>query len=209
MRKYVYPCATGIAMAGAGAALALASSGTVQAAPVLGPPLSPVTSLESPTTGLQCLMTATGCGPTGSSTFVLTPNPPTPTALAAALFSPTGLNDPLYNLIGIGNFIPIVNIFVSNGANGTPGTGANGGNGGLLIGYGGAGGSGAAGQVGGSGGQGGFFFGSGGAGGAGGTGAAGGGGGNAGTLALFGHGGNGGGGGEGGAGGGGGGGERA
>src|ERR1700682_4487782 len=199
MRKYVYPCATGIAMAGAGAALALASSGTVQAAPVLGPPLSPVTSLESPTTGLQCLMTDTGCGPTGHSNIVLTPNVPTTNALAAALFSPTGLNDPLYNLIGIGNLIPIVNIFISNGANGTPGTGANGGNGGLFIGYGGAGGSGATGQAGGNGGQGGFFFGNGGGGGAGGIGAAGGGGGDAGKAGLFGAGGGRGGGGGGGA----------
>lgn len=148
MRNYIYPCATGIAMVGAGAALAL-GAGAAQASPLLAPAPAPLTSLQSPSAGVQCLMVATGC-PSGVVTttsgavsyLALTP---TPNALAAAFVGPT-MHSPLYNLIGIGNFIPIVNIFVSNGTNGAAGTGANGGNGGLLMGFGGAGGSGAVGK---------------------------------------------------------------
>ncbi|MGB7507274.1 MAG: PGRS repeat-containing protein, partial [Mycobacterium sp.] len=186
MRNYVYPCATGIAVAGAGAVFALAGSGTALAAPIAAAPLAPVSS--------QCDPSVESCTTLGSSSTMTL----TPFALAAALDCPCdpvhswAVGDPFYNLIGVFNYVPIVNIFVSNGANGALGSGVNGGNGGLWIGYGGTGGSGAAGQVGGNGGQGGLFFGNGGDGGAGGTSAAGGNGGNAGTIALFGHGGNGG-----------------
>ena len=63
MRNSVYPYATGIAMAGAGAMLAF-GAGAAQAAPALAPPLSPP--------ALQCLLATPGCapqsnGPIGSS----------------------------------------------------------------------------------------------------------------------------------------------
>src|ERR1700722_20161428 len=102
MKNSVYPYATGIALAGAGAMLAL-GAGTAQAAPTLAPPLSPATSL-------QCLTAPTGC-PASSlpalNAVALTPNAPTPNALAAAFVGPT-LNEPLYGLIGIAGEIPIV-----------------------------------------------------------------------------------------------------
>ena len=59
MRKYLYPCATGIAVAGAGAVLAF-GAGAAQAAPALTPPLSPAAIVQSPAAGLQCLMVASG-----------------------------------------------------------------------------------------------------------------------------------------------------
>ena len=142
MKTSMYPYATGIAIAGAGALFALAP-GTAQAAPLVSPSLSP------PTT--QCVLMPAGCSPNSligpSLNYV-----PIPNALAAASLGSFGpyepfhsiaTSDPLYNLIGIAGLVPIVNIFVSNGVNGAPGTGANGGNAGLLVGYGGAGGSGA------------------------------------------------------------------
>ena len=105
-RRYTY--AAGIAIAGAGAALAF-GSGTAQAAPLLPSPLSPV-----------------------SHTLVLTPNTPAPNALLGAT-----AGQPFYNLITLVSEVPGLSPFISNGTNGADGTGANGGNAGLLIGYGG------------------------------------------------------------------------
>jgi hypothetical protein len=89
MRKYTYPCATGIAIAGAGVALAF-GAGAAQAAPALAPPLSPASSAQS-TTGLACLMVGSGCSAVSgiqANAVVLSPTSPTPNMLAAAVFSP-------------------------------------------------------------------------------------------------------------------------
>src|ERR1700676_1451128 len=84
-----------------------------------------------------------------TSLFGFNFSPPTPNALVG-----TAANEPLFGPIGLAGQIPIVNIFIANGANGAPSSGANGGNAGLLIGYGGSGGSGAPAQPGGNGGNG-------------------------------------------------------
>src|ERR1700677_2997415 len=116
MKNSLYPFATGIAIAGAGVALAF-TPGTAQAAPMPALPLSPAASP-------MCLLSSE-CSPSGligSNILALSPNTPTPNALAAALIGPAA-NAPLYDLIGIAGLVPIVNIFVDNGTNGAPGTG--------------------------------------------------------------------------------------
>ncbi|WP_059020358.1 hypothetical protein [Mycobacterium sp. M26] len=122
-----------IGTAFAGAGLLLATAGTAQAAP----------AEESSPSGLQCLMTNTDC----------------PSGQAAA--KTVALATPVAN-VNIRD-VPIIGIFIGNGADAQPGcvgTACNGGNAGLLFGNGGNG------LDGGTGGNGGFFFGRGGNGGA-------------------------------------------
>ena len=127
-------------MAGAGAILAL-GPGTAQAAPVVGPSVTP------PTT--QCLLMPVGCSSSaqlGPSLYspTLIGYSATPNALAAVspLFAVPIVDGPLYGLIGIAGMVPIVNIFVSNGVNGARVPAPTAATPGYSIGYGGTGGSG-------------------------------------------------------------------
>jgi hypothetical protein len=146
----------GVALAGAGLLRATPPS-TPSPAPVPAVRLASVDAMLVPLSPPCSLGATIGCSTTDTlfgTSFV----GPSPNALLDAAGGGSGAGnppaDPVFALIGLAGQIPILNIFIANGANAPldcMGAACNGGNAGLLIGYGGRGGNGAPGVKGGPG----------------------------------------------------------